>query len=83
MEAVLLMGIPGSAKSTFCNERFFDTHIRINLDMLRTREREKLLFDACPSAEQALVADNTNPKTQDLSRSIIPAKLQEFRLNAG
>ncbi len=80
MEAVLLMGIPGSGKSTFCKERFFETHIRINLDMLRTREREKLLFDACLNAKQPLVVDNTNPSAKDRSRYIIPAKIQHFRI---
>ena len=43
MEAVILIGIQGSGKSTFYRERFFDTHVRINLDMLKTRQREKLL----------------------------------------
>jgi predicted kinase len=35
MEAVIFVGIQGSGKSTFYNERFVDTHIRINLDMLK------------------------------------------------
>ena len=37
MQVVILIGIQGSGKSTFCRKRFFDTHVRINLDMLRTR----------------------------------------------
>jgi predicted kinase len=28
MEAVILCGIQGTGKSTFCRERFFDTHRR-------------------------------------------------------
>jgi len=47
MEAVLLIGIQASGKTTFYRERFFDTHIRISLDMLRTRERERVLMNAC------------------------------------
>lgn len=40
MEAVILCGIQASGKSAFYSERFFHTHVRINLDMLRTRRRE-------------------------------------------
>src|SRR4051812_8782542 len=37
MEAVILIGIQGSGKSTFYRERFFDTHVRVSLDLLKTR----------------------------------------------
>lgn len=43
-EAVIFVGVQGSGKSTFYRERFFDTHVRINLDMLRTRLKEQLLL---------------------------------------
>jgi hypothetical protein len=36
MHAILLIGLQASGKSTFFRERFSDTHVRINLDMLRT-----------------------------------------------
>ncbi|HWE94100.1 MAG TPA: hypothetical protein VG269_09070 [Tepidisphaeraceae bacterium] len=42
MEAVIFCGVQGSGKSTFFRERFFDTHLRLNLDMLRTRHRGTL-----------------------------------------
>ena len=41
--------------------RFGDTHVRLNLDMLRTRHREDVLLHACLAAQQPFVADNTNP----------------------
>jgi hypothetical protein len=34
MEAVILTGIQAAGKSTFYQERFSGTHVRINLDML-------------------------------------------------
>jgi transcriptional regulator with XRE-family HTH domain len=37
VEAIIFVGIQASGKSTFYRERFFDTHLRINLDMLKTR----------------------------------------------
>ncbi len=43
MEMVLLIGIPATGKSSFCREKFFHTYVRLNLDMLGTRHREKLI----------------------------------------
>src|SRR5262249_6515965 len=60
MEAVILIGIQASGKSTFYRERFFESHIRINLDMLHTRRREMIFLQACILARQSFVVDNTN-----------------------
>jgi len=80
MEAVILVGIQGSGKSTFFRQRLFDTHIRINLDMLRTRHREKLLVEACLRARQSFAVDNTNPTRQDRARYIPAARAAGFRV---
>lgn len=61
MQAILLIGTQGSGKSSFFKERFADTHVRINLDMLKTRNRERILINACIQAQQPFVIDNTNP----------------------
>jgi predicted kinase len=82
MEAVIFIGIQGSGKSTFYRERFFDTHVRINLDMLRTRQREQVLFNACISAQQSFVIDNTNPARNDRARYITAARTAGFRIVA-
>jgi predicted kinase len=79
MEAVIFIGIQGSGKSTFFRERFFDTHVRINLDMLRTRRREELLVAACLQGGQPFVIDNTNPLRSDRARYIEPARAGGFR----
>ncbi len=44
MEAVIFIGIQATGKSIFYKDRFFKTHIRINLDMLRTMNREALFI---------------------------------------
>lgn len=80
MELIVLIGIQGSGKSTFCNERFRDTHVRINMDMLRTRHREMLLFSACLEAKQPVVIDNTNPTRKERLRYIELAKAKGFRV---
>lgn len=80
MEVIILSGIQGAGKSTFCRERYWDTHIRINYDMLRTRHREKLIFAACLDARQAVVVDATNPTAEDRKRYIAPARAARFRI---
>jgi hypothetical protein len=59
MQALIFTGIQTSGKTTFYRERFFETHIRISLDMLRTRNREQILLQACLEARQPFVKDNT------------------------
>jgi predicted kinase len=80
MEAVIFVGIQASGKSTFYTERFFDTHVRINLDMLRTRHREKLLLAACLEGKQPFVVDNTNPTHKERARYVGPALEHGFRV---
>jgi predicted kinase len=80
MEAVIFVGIQASGKSTFYRERFFDTHLRINLDMLKTRNREQILLQACIEAKQPFVVDNTNPSVKERARYIGPARSAGFRV---
>jgi predicted kinase len=82
MEAILFIGIQGSGKSSFYKERFFNTHVRINLDMLKTKHRQQLLFKACLEAKQPFVIDNTNITAQMRAGFIIPAKAAGFRIVA-
>jgi predicted kinase len=80
MEAVIFVGVQGAGKSTFYRERFSDTHIRINLDMLKTRRREQLILEACLAAQQSFVVDNTNPLPSDRARYVLPARAAGFRI---
>lgn len=80
MEAILLIGLQASGKSTFYRQRFFNTHVRINLDMLKTRHREKRFLEVCLETLQPFVVDNTNPAKEDRRRYIEPAKAAGFRV---
>jgi predicted kinase len=80
MEAVIFIGIQGSGKSSFFKERFFNTHVRINLDMLRTKHRQQVLLNACIEARQPFVVDNTNVTAQTRAGFIAPAKAAGFRV---
>ncbi|MDL2321544.1 ATP-binding protein, partial [Desulfosarcina sp. OttesenSCG-928-B08] len=65
MEAIIFCGIQASGKSTFYLERFFKTHVRISLDLLRTRNRENRFLSLCLETGQHFVVDNTNPTRSD------------------
>jgi predicted kinase len=80
MEAIVFAGIQGSGKTTFYKQRFFETHVRISLDMLRTRNRESILFRACLEAKQPFVVDNTNPTRAERAVYIQAAKAGGFRV---
>ncbi|MDB5300287.1 MAG: hypothetical protein JWO87_1950 [Phycisphaerales bacterium] len=80
MIAVIFCGVQGSGKSTFFRERFFDTHLRLNLDMLRTRHRENLLLRACLDAKQPFVVDNTNPTARERAKYIAAASDARFKV---
>lgn len=78
MQCILFMGIPGSGKSSFYKERFFQTHVRISLDLLKTRHRELLLLEACLSTGMRFVVDNTNPTRAERLRYIEAAKVARY-----
>lgn len=80
MEAVIFIGIQGSGKSTLYRERFFDTHVRVSLDLLKTRNREKLFLQACLATGQPFVVDNTNPRVEDRTGYIAAAREARFRV---
>ena len=80
METIIFCGIQGSGKSTFYLRHFYHTHVRLNLDMLRTRHREAILLHACLAAQQPFVIDNTNATIAKRARYISLAKAAGFRV---
>src|SRR5689334_14800083 len=82
MQAVIFIGLQGAGKSTFYKERFFNTHIRINMDMLKTRHREDVLLQACLEMKQAFVIDKTNPQIKNREGYIQAAREARFEVVA-
>jgi predicted kinase len=80
MQCVIFIGIQASGKTTFFRERFDDTHVRVSLDLLRTRHREKRLFETCLELRQPCVVDNTSPRVADRARYIVPARAAGFQI---
>jgi predicted kinase len=79
MEAIVLCGVQGSGKTSLYVERFVDTHVRVSLDVLRTRAREEALVHLCLDSHQRFVVDNTNATPADRARYVQSARAAGFR----
>jgi predicted kinase len=80
VEAVIFVGLQGAGKTSFYRERFFATHLRLSLDMLKTRHRERRLLQACIETRQRFVVDNTNPTRAERNVYIRAAREAGFRV---
>ena len=80
MESVIFSGLQSSGKSSFFKERFFPTHVRISLDLLRTRNREDRLLKFCLQTRQRFVIDNTNPTRQERAKYVGRSRESGFRV---
>lgn len=78
MEVVIFIGVQATGKSSFYAERFLETHLRLSMDMLRTRHREGILLRAFIEGKVPFVVDNTNPSREDRARYIVPCKDAKF-----
>jgi len=80
MEAIIFCGIQATGKSSFYKEHFFQTHVRISMDLLKTRFREGLFLEACFKSRQPFVIDNTNPSKEEREKYIALAKSNQFTI---
>jgi predicted kinase len=80
MEAIVLCGVQASGKTTLYRDRFLGTHVRISMDLLRTRAREAAFLALCLETRQPFVVDNTNPTPAERRRYVAPAREAGFRV---
>lgn len=80
MEAVMFVGIQASGKSTFYKEHFFNSHVRISNDLLKTKNREKLMFALCFDTGMPLVIDNTNATQSVRARYVSLLREHGYRI---
>ncbi|HLJ88797.1 MAG TPA: AAA family ATPase [Candidatus Angelobacter sp.] len=80
MQAVIFIGIQASGKTSFYRDHFFHTHLRLSLDLLKTRYRQGVLMNACLSTRQRFVIDNTNVLRQERAIYIAAAKAAQFEV---
>ena len=77
--AIIMIGIQGSGKSTFC-QKFLPDVYRVNLDTLKTRSNEKRMIEQLHTEGCDYVVDNTNPTKDDRARYIPEAKKEGYRV---
>ena len=75
-----MMGVQGSGKSTFYAHYLAEDFVRINLDTLKTRNRERLLIEECLADGKNYAVDNTNPTRADRERYIPAARERGYRV---
>lgn len=79
-EAVLLIGLQASGKSTFYHQMLDGDHVHINLDTLHTRNKERLLLEHCLQNGYSFAVDNTNPTMAEREKYIVPAKEYGYKI---
>lgn len=82
MQLIIFIGLQGAGKSTFYKRYFVDSHIRLNQDMLKTKHRQKLLFEACLASKTKMVIDKVNVSEADRQELIQQALSQHFEVVA-
>ena len=69
LEVAILVGVPGSGKSTFYRARLAATHEHVSKDLMpnvrRRDQRQMALVEAALSAGRSVAVDNTNPARAD------------------
>ncbi|OUJ74738.1 ATP-binding protein [Hymenobacter crusticola] len=80
MQLVVFCGIQATGKSTFYQRQFFHSHVRISMDLLRTRHRERRMLELCLETKMRCVIDNTNPTRAERAAYIEPARAAGFEV---
>jgi len=58
MEAIVFVGLQESGKSTYYKKYYFNSHLRIRNDLLKTKNREKNLMEFCKNTDMPFVIYN-------------------------
>lgn len=80
MEMIIFIGIPASGKSSFYKELFFNSHIRISMDLLNTRNKEGKLLQYCFETQSKMVIDNTNVTAESRRKYIQLAQRNRYQI---
>lgn len=84
MEVVILVGLPGSGKTSFYRSRFAATHAHVSKDLLQSARdkgaRQAALIDEALGAGRSVVLDNTNPRIVDRAPVIAAARRHGARV---
>lgn len=76
---VLMIGIQGSGKSTFCIQ-YLQGLERINLDTLHTRNKENIAITEAVAEKKSIVIDNTNPTSEVRAKYILRCRRLGYKI---
>lgn len=79
MEMIVFCGLQASGKTTFYVNNFLNTHVRISMDLLNTRNKEAKFLDLCLELQQRVVIDNTNKDAESRNLYTNKARQKKFR----
>lgn len=77
---ILFIGIQASGKTSFYKQYFAEKYEHISLDILNTRNKERLAIEHCIKQEKSFVVDNTNPAKTDRERYISTVKGRDYQV---
>lgn len=78
-ELIVLIGIPGSGKSTF-RKKYYPEYELISLDVLHSRQREAAVLRQALAARKNCVIDNTNVSVAERAMFIEAGKNAGYRI---
>ena len=83
---MILVGLPGSGKTSFFRSRFAATHEHVSKDLMPSvrdkAARQVALVEQALGAGRSVVVDNTNPRVVDRAPLIAAARRQGARVAA-
>lgn len=77
---IIFTGIPASGKSSFYKELFFNSHLRVSMDLLNTRNKENKLLQYGFETQSRMVIDNTNVTRESRKKYIEAAKQNRYQI---
>lgn len=80
-ECIIFVGMQASGKSTYYKTNFSDTHVRVNLDMLKSKKAMNDLIQTCLDNRLSFVIDNTNPMKKTRKTFIERAQFYGYKIN--
>jgi len=78
-EMIIFIGIQASGKTTFYHEHLAQ-YAHVSLDILHTRNKERIALEECFALGKSMVIDNTNPTVAERENYISKAKENGYHI---